>query len=60
MTGVQTCALPISEEGPRILTQIVGCEPDDVRIGMAVVADFQNQERSDGEAFAVVRFRPAS
>jgi uncharacterized protein len=48
-----------TEEGPRILTHIVGCEPDDVRIGMAVTADFQPQERSDGEQFAVVRFRPA-
>ncbi|MDH4363765.1 MAG: Zn-ribbon domain-containing OB-fold protein, partial [Acidimicrobiia bacterium] len=25
-------------EGPRILTHIVGCEPDDVRVGMDVVA----------------------
>ena len=48
-----------TEEGPAILTHIVGCEPDDVRIGMDVVADFQVQDRNDGESFAVVRFRPA-
>ena len=48
-----------TDEGPRLLTHIVGCEPADVRIGMKVVADFQPQERADGEAFAVVRFRPA-
>lgn len=46
-------------EGPAILTHIVGCEPDDVHIGMDVVADFQVQDRDDGESFATVRFRPA-
>lgn len=47
------------EEGPRLLTNIVGCDPADVRIGMDVVADFATQPREDGEAFAVPRFRPA-
>lgn len=47
------------EEGPRLLTNIVGCEPDEVTIGMAVVSDFVSQEREDGEAFAVPVFRPA-
>ena len=47
------------EEGPRLFTHVVGCDPADVRIGMPVVADFQVQERDDGEAFGVVRFRPA-
>lgn len=47
------------EEGPRLLTNIVGCDPADVRIGQAVVADFWTGERTDGEAFAVPRFRPA-
>jgi uncharacterized OB-fold protein len=46
-------------EGPRLLTHIVGCDPADVRVGMPVVVDFQPQERTDGEAFAVPRFRPA-
>jgi uncharacterized OB-fold protein len=47
------------EEGPRLLTHIVGCDPDAVTVDMAVVVDFQPQERADGEAFAVPRFRPA-
>lgn len=47
------------EEGPRVLTNVVGCDPADVRIGLAVVADFADPPRDDGEAFAVPRFRPA-
>lgn len=47
------------DEGVRVLTNIVGCDPGEVRIGMAVEADFATQERTDGEAFAVPRFRPA-
>jgi uncharacterized OB-fold protein len=43
------------EEGPRVLTNIVGCEPGDVRIGLPVVVDFGEP---DGE-IAVPRFRPA-
>ena len=44
--------------GLRLMTNIVGCDPDTVSIGMAVVADFAAQERDDGEAFAVPRFTP--
>ncbi len=51
------------EEGPRLMTNIVGCEPDQVEIGMPVVVDFQDVDSSDlgeaGGAFAVPRFRPA-
>jgi uncharacterized protein len=46
------------EEGPRILTHVVGCDPEAVHIGMPVEADFQPQARTDGEAFGVLRFRP--
>jgi uncharacterized OB-fold protein len=46
------------DEGVRLLTNIVGCDPADVHIGMAVEADFATQDRDDGEAFAVPRFRP--
>lgn len=46
-------------EGPRVLTNVVGCDPADVRIGMDVVLDAWTSEREDGEAFAVPRFRPA-
>lgn len=41
-------------EGPRLLTNVVGCEPDEVTIGMAV-----NVEFVDTGEFAVPRFRPA-
>jgi uncharacterized OB-fold protein len=51
------------EEGPRLMTNVVGCEPAEVEIGMAVVVDFQDTDSSDfgdaGGAFAVPRFRPA-
>ncbi len=51
------------EEGPRLMTNIVGCDPGDVAIGMDVVVDFQDADTSDlgdaGGAFAVPRFRPA-
>jgi uncharacterized OB-fold protein len=48
------------EEGPRLLTNIVGCDPADVSIGLPVVADFATQDRDDGEMFAVPRFTPAA
>ena len=49
------------EEGPRLMTNIVGCEPADVEIGMAVVADFADVDAGSpsGDLFAVPRFRPA-
>jgi uncharacterized OB-fold protein len=47
------------EEGPRVLTNIVGAEPGDVHIGQPVVADFASAPRDDGEVLAVPRFRPA-
>ncbi len=43
------------EEGPRILTNIVDCEPGEVRVGLPVVVDFGEPE---GEV-AVPRFRPS-
>ncbi len=48
------------EEGPRMMTNIVGCEPEEVRIAMPVVVDFADVEPRKGEtdAFAVPRFRP--
>jgi len=54
------------EEGPRLMTNIVGCEPAAVSIGMPVVVDFADvadaSARELGElggVFAVPRFRPA-
>ena len=43
------------EEGPRLLTNVVGCPPDEVRIGMPVRAEF----RADADGLAVPVFRPA-
>ena len=42
------------EEGPRLLTNIVGCEPEQVQVGLPVQVEFVET----GE-FAVPRFRPA-
>jgi uncharacterized OB-fold protein len=44
------------EEGPRLLTNIVGCEPADVRIGMPVRAEFRT---ASSDALGVPVFRPA-
>jgi uncharacterized OB-fold protein len=43
------------EEGPRVLTNVVGCAPDEVRIGLPVRAEF----RTAADAFGVPVFRPA-
>ncbi|MFQ5513516.1 MAG: Zn-ribbon domain-containing OB-fold protein [Myxococcota bacterium] len=43
------------EEGVRLLTNIVGCEPGDVTIGMPVVADYLDL----GGDLALPRFLPA-
>ena len=44
------------EEGPRVLTNIVGCEPSAISIGDPVLAVFENT----GEGNALVRFRLVS
>lgn len=43
------------EEGPRIMTHIVGCDPEEVEIEQAVVVDFA----PCANGLAVPRFRPA-
>ena len=43
------------EEGPRLLTNIVGCAPDAVAVGMPVVVDYADVEGG----IAIPRFRPA-
>jgi uncharacterized OB-fold protein len=43
------------EEGVRLLTNVIGCEPERVEIGLPVVVDFTPPE---GE-IAIPRFRPA-
>ena len=44
------------EEGPRLLTNVVGCAPDQVRIGMPVRAEFRT---SPSDNLGVPVFRPA-
>ena len=44
------------EEGPRILTVITDCAPDEVSVGAPVRASFVSQDRDDGERFAVPVF----
>jgi uncharacterized OB-fold protein len=43
-------------EGPRVMTTVVGCEPADLRVGMALTVDFQPL---NDELVAPV-FRPAT
>ena len=56
-TGDEPYVVAIVElaEGPRVTTNIVGCDPDDVRIGMAVELVF-DEVGEDG--FALPLFRP--
>lgn len=42
-------------EGPRVMTNIVGCSVDDVKVGMDVTMEFHDT----GEGNALYRFRPA-
>jgi uncharacterized OB-fold protein len=44
------------EEGPRIMTNIIGCEPEEVEIGAAVEVDFIT---TDDEDLAIPVFRLA-
>ena len=49
------------EEGPQLMTNIVGCDPADVRIGMPVVVEFCDiEDESNEDGAAVPRFRPAA
>ena len=48
------------EEGPQLLTNIVGCDPDSVSIGMPVRVDFvQTGVEPGDDALGVPRFVPA-
>jgi uncharacterized protein len=43
-------------EGPRMMTNVVGCEFDDLQVGMALRVDFTDV----GDGFHVPVFRPAA
>ncbi len=47
------------EEGPQLLTNIVGCDPEDVSIGMAVRVEFVPTPNDQGDVLGVPRFVPA-
>lgn len=48
------------EEGPRLLTNIVGCDAEILEIGQAVSVVFEPAGTGpDGRALAIPRFRPA-
>jgi uncharacterized protein len=44
------------EEGPRMMTNVVGCVPDDVRIGMAVEVEFDDVTPD----VTLAKFKPAA
>ena len=43
------------EEGPRMMTNIVGCAPDDVRIGMRVEVEYEDVTPE----VTLAKFKPA-
>ncbi len=48
-------------EGVRLMSQIAGCDPDDVRIGMPLVLSIEPfGEDEDGNELTGYRFRPAT
>ena len=55
------------EEGPQLMTHVVGCDPEDVHVGMEVTVDFADLEidpvkdapRGIEGGTAIPRFRPA-
>jgi len=53
--GVYVLAYVELEEGPRVMTNIVDCDPDSVRIGQQVEVVFHDT----GQGTALPRFRPS-
>jgi len=53
--GVYVLAYVELDEGPRIMTNIVECDPDSVRVGQKVEVVFHDT----GQGTALWRFRPA-
>jgi uncharacterized OB-fold protein len=48
------------EEGPQLLTNLVGCDPEMISIGMPVRVDFASTpNEKTGDQLGVPRFRPA-
>jgi uncharacterized OB-fold protein len=55
-SGTYVLAYVQLEEGPRVMTNIVDCDPDSVRIGQSVEVVFHDT----GQGTALPRFRPSS
>jgi hypothetical protein len=47
------------DEGPRLTSNVVGCDNAALRIDMPVVADVQQVDAGDDVAAAILKFRPA-
>jgi uncharacterized OB-fold protein len=54
--GTYVLAYVELDEGPRVMTNIVDCDPESVRIGQKVEAVFHDT----GEGTALLRFKPAA
>ena len=54
--GTYVLAYVELEEGPRVMTNIVDCDPDSIRIGQAVEVVFHDT----GQGTKLFRFRPRS
>ena len=54
--GVYVLAYVELDEGPRVMTNIVECDPDTVRIGQNVELVFHDT----GQGTALARFRPTA
>lgn len=55
-SGTYVLAYVQLEEGPRVMTNIVDCDPDSVRIGQSVEVVFHDT----GQGTALPRFRPSN
>lgn len=47
------------DEGVRMTSNIEGCDPSEVRCGMAVQVAFRSEDRGEGDPVAIPVFRPA-
>jgi uncharacterized protein len=51
-------ALITLDEGPNFGTNIIGCDPSEVRIGIRVEAVYEDVQPEEGEPFTLAKFRP--
>jgi len=52
-------ALVTLEEGPNFGTNIVGCAPEDVHVGLPVEVVYEDVQPDEGEPFTLAKFKPA-